>query len=174
MEKKLRFNVIINDPTNEKEKHTQCTIQMIGHDKDCVTAEANLMFGTTNVISIDEGEEVFTSDSLQQVINARAEKRLKADIVALASVIGQSSLLRSNDGLLRVIFKHGNIGHDNPMDLSQLISAGDYHFNNWGVMAKSIFNQNIVAYVKEETEAFVRKVDELIDEVDDLKSSINY
>ena len=101
--------------------------------------------------------------NLQDLINEKAEYRLNIEIGKIAETIRNNDLLKTtnNPGLPDVLIEGGKNPYKKPY---------------WFFAAESEFFEKVKAYwlpiyIKEETENFIKKVDELDSQIQDLKNT---
>lgn len=118
-----------------------------------------------------------TTNSLQELIEKKAIRRLKYDLLALYETLSQNRLLTYNDvPLLRIVDgeKTLNLRIGNIFLVKQ---SRDYDTNTIiyveGSYAKELYQHWLPIYIKEETDLFVQKVDTFQEQIEELKSGIN-
>lgn len=108
-----------------------------------------------------------TTNSLQEIIEERAEKRLTKDLKALAEYITNNRLLNENNDteIPKIIYN----GVEQTFKGLFWIN-GRYFSGTYIIELKKLW---LPTYIKEETKSFVEKVDSFQEQLDDLKSGVN-
>lgn len=123
------------------------------------------------------------TETLQAIINDKAEKRLLADLRELYNYINSSRFFNNPNGsehTVKLTFT-STIKVDQSSDKTNVESITDTLARllvpSWGVLRKQLIIDYMPIYIKEETEAFVKKVEQLrvdVDQLFDQKADIDY
>lgn len=106
-----------------------------------------------------------TSNSLQELINKRAESKAKSEIQVLVNALSSSGILQINECYTTENGKERDISY----------SLSDTSFNQKDNILTKLYNKKVAAYIISETKEFVSKVESLVEQADNLLNiSENY
>lgn len=115
-----------------------------------------------------------TTNSLQEIIEKRAEKKLKNDLLSLYDTISGNRILTGNGVPTLTIKKDEKVFEQRLTNLLLVRTSQDYDFKKQidvqGIYSNELFKHWLPIYIQEETNAFINKVDSLQEQIEELKT----
>lgn len=116
-----------------------------------------------------------TTSTLQELINSKAENRLKNDLKKLLSTLEDNRLLRGSYDYkpkLAVVAERDEsdspVKHYAPDSLDRLLNP------NFGLLYKEMYENYLPIYIEQETKLFMEKVEKIQEDVNTLMDSQTY
>lgn len=105
-------------------------------------------------------------NTLQELIEQKAKRRLTEDLQAIARFVHGNRMLSDSSGDMLRLYLKNETGEGYQSIFIRDVLAFD---NTW---RRKLYQRWLPEYIKEETEGFLKKVEELSAQVEDLQSGL--